>query len=271
MISTAGMSPMLALTLIQRERETFEKGVRNDALAKREIEAFQSRIGTIETVDDLMKDYEVFSFVMKAFGMEEQVYAKAMIKKIVTSDSEDKMSLVNKLTSGGYRDLHETLGFDTEGKAEPGRFGDADWVSSMVDRFVGQRLIDTQSSVNGATGDGLAFLRDAPEMTNWYKVLANRQVFKVVRVALGLPASIASGDIDAQKKLLESKMDIKDLQDPEKVQGILKRYAAIESANQAIAAPVGIMTLFNSSTSHGTWAPITLDMDAVASFRGYRR
>ena len=84
MISTAGMNPMLSLTLIQRERDTFEKGIREDPLAKREIAAFQERIGSIETVDDLMKDYEVFSFVMKAFGMEEQTYAKAMIKKIVT-------------------------------------------------------------------------------------------------------------------------------------------------------------------------------------------
>lgn len=271
MISTAGMNPMLSLTLIQRERDTFEKGIREDPLAKREIAAFQERIGSIETVDDLMKDYEVFSFVMKAFGMEEQTYAKAMIKKIVTSDAEDKTSLVNRLTSGGYRDLHQTLAFDTEGNAKPGHFSDPKWISSMVERFVDQRLIDTQSDVNAATGDGLAFLRDASEMTNWYKVLANKKVFNVVRVAMGLPASIASGDIDAQKKLLESKMDIKDLQDPEKVQGILKRYAAIESANQAMAEPVGIMTLFNSATSHGTWAPITLDMQAVTSFRGYGR
>lgn len=270
MISTAGMSPMLALTLIQRERDTFDEGVRRDPMAKREIAAFEERVGSIGTIDDLMQDHEVYSFVMKAFGMEDQTYAKAMIRKVVTSDGEDKGSLVNRLTHPGYKAMHAALGFDTEGKADPSKFGDPDWVSGMVDRFVGQRLIDNQSEVNPATGDGLTFLEKASEMTNWYKVIGDKTMFNVVRTALGLPASIASADIDAQKKLLESKMDIADFQDPEKVQSILKRYAAIESANQAAATPSGILSLFSPATSAGTWAPVTIDMQAVVSFKGYR-
>ncbi|WP_134680626.1 DUF1217 domain-containing protein [Paracoccus ravus] len=270
MISTAGMSPLMALSLIQRERAVFEDSVRSDAVAKREIAAFRDRIGTIDSVDALIKDHEVFSFVMKSFGMENQIYAKAMVRKILTSDPEDEKSLVKRLTNADYEDLNAAMGFATDGTANAENFTDPTWIEDMVQRYVGQSLVDQQSDVNASTGIGLDFLQNASDLTGWYKVLADKNATTVLRIALGLPESVLSGDIDAQKKMFEKKMDIADLQDPEKVQQLLRRYAAIQGANEASQAPVSILTLFSSATSSGTWAPITLDVTSISSFKGYR-
>ena len=65
------------------------KGITEEALtriARREIETFHARIGQIGSVDELVKDHQVYSFVMKAFGLEKEIFAKAMMKRILTAD-----------------------------------------------------------------------------------------------------------------------------------------------------------------------------------------
>lgn len=270
MISTAGMAPGLALTLVQRERDKFEASVEKDPLSQREIAAFRDRIGDVKSVDDLMKDHEVYTFVMKSFGMESQIYAKAMNKQILSSDPEDKKSLVNRMTNADIKTLNATMGFLPDGTAKPGQFSDPKWVDGLVERYVDQRIVDSQRDNNPIVGEALSFMKDVSTLTNWYKVLSNPGAFNVMRVALGFPESIKGADVDAQKKMFERKMDIEELKDPKVVDSLVRKYVAIQGANQAALQPSGIMTLFNSSVSSGTWAPITLDITNVSSLNGYK-
>lgn len=270
MIDTSGMSSFLALKLIGREREKFETNIENDPTSKREIASFRERIGSITNVEELTEDFEVFSFVMKSFGFEDQLYAKGMMKKILVTDPENKGSLAARMNSGAFKVMTETLGFDEEGNA-PEDFGDPKWVDAMVERFVDQRVIDTQSAVSETVGDGLYFEQHASEMKSWYSVLADERMSAVVRTALGLPEDIGSANIDAQAKLLSKKMDIEDLQDPEKVQQLLNKYAAIQDANTAYMAGQDLIAnLFGSSTSSGSWNNVTIDLEAITGWSAPR-
>lgn len=269
MISTQGLSTMLAITLIGRERETFETGIKNEATSKREIDAFRERIGSITSVKELQDDYELNSFVMKTFGLEAQIPYKAMNAKIMTSDITDSTSLVNKLTDSDFKQMNVDMGFGVDGSA-PERFNDTIWVEGMVEKYIEQRLVDNQTELSPNVGKALEFERSVSGMTNWYSVLGDTDVAEVLRVALGIPESVAAADVDAQKKLFESKMDIKDLQDPEVQKSILQRYAAISDANDA-AANINTNTavmLLNAATNSGTYSIITLDAGLVSSFKG---
>lgn len=269
MISTYGMNTMLAYTLVNRERDKFEEGIKNDPMSKREIASFKEKIADIKSVDDLMKDYSTYSFVMKAFGMEKEIPSKAMVKKLMTSDPDDRTSLVNKMTSNAYKEMNKTLEFDTDGKAGK-NFADPEWQEKMVQRYLDQRLVDTQREVNPAVARAIGFQDKAAKMTDWYKILADKDASKIMRTVLGLPDSMASADIDAQKRMFEKKMDIKDLQDPEKVEKLLKKYAAIASVTEA--APMqgtSVLSLFSNSTNSGMWSAATLDLSLVSSARGY--
>jgi hypothetical protein len=267
MISTQGMTSMLAIGLIDRERDVFKDGVKNEAIARREIEAFKDRIGTISSVKELQDDYEVYSFVMKTFGLEEEIYAKAMNAKIMTSDPDDRTSLVNRLTRSSFKSLNETMGFEVDGLTD-GRFESTAWVDSMVDRYVEQRLIDNQTNTNKSVGVALDFERKASGLTSWYKVLSDKDVSGMLRVALGIPGEVATGDIDAQKKIFERKMDIKDLQDSDIQKSLIRKYAAISDANNAaLRTPNAAVALLSSSTTSGTWSIVTLDIDLVRAFR----
>jgi len=256
---------MLALKLIDRERDKFEVGVENDPTSKREIEAFRDRIGDIENVDQLMEDYEVYSFVMKTFGLEDQMAGKAMNAKILTSDPDDDESLVNKLTNPAFEEMNKMMGFSTEGEAD-WTLQSSTWQDEMVEKYISQQLVTDQINTNETVGLALEFEMKAGDMKNWYNVLADKTVAKVLRMALGFPESMAQADLDAQVRAFEKKMDIEDLQDPEAVKDIMTKYAAISDANNALNVETSpILALFSSSTSSGTWSMVTLDIEAISS------
>lgn len=77
---------------------------------------YQANIGKVKTVDDLMKDARLFNYVMKAHGLEDMAYAKAFIRKVLTSDLSDQASFANKLTDKRYRELASAFNFNAAGE-----------------------------------------------------------------------------------------------------------------------------------------------------------
>lgn len=270
MISTRGLAPLAALALIARQGDRFAEATRAEPVARREIEAFRARIGRIGTVDALVKDQPVYSFVMKAFGLEQEIFAKAMMKRILTADPADKASLVNRLTDARYREINKVLGFETDGSVGRADFGSAAWTEALVDRYVTQRMIDGQMEENPAVGLALDFQRKADGMTSWYKVLADKNMASFIRTALGLPDSVAQGSIDGQAKMLEQRLKIEDLQDPAARKKLVRQFAAIAGATQqAEQAPV--VALFMRPADWASWSPIRVDVSSVASLSAYRQ
>ena len=80
---------------------------------------YQANIGKVKSVDDLMKDQRLFSYVMKAAGLEDMTYAKAFVKKVLLSDLNDEKSFANKLTDKRYVELAKNFNFGTDGKVKP--------------------------------------------------------------------------------------------------------------------------------------------------------
>lgn len=266
MIDTSGMSPILAFGLINRERDLFETGIKKDPVSSREIASFREKIGTIKTVEDLTADFEVFSFVMKAYGFEDLVYGKAMMQRILVTDPNEKSSLAARMNSGAFKEMTRELGFAADGSA-PEKFAHSTWVDGMVERYVDQRLIDTQSDVSPAVGNALHFQSKAVGIKSWYDVLGDKRLSEFMRTALGLPEDIAAGDVDAQAELFARKMDITDLQDPAKVEKLIARYTAIRDALDAQSPENNLVTaLFSSTTATGSWNAVTIDLGLIAGY-----
>ena len=272
MISTRGLTPLAALALIERQGDRFADAVRTEPTAKREIAAFRERIGKIQNVEDLIKDHSVYSFIMKAFGLEQEIFAKAMMKKILKADATDKASLVNRLTDARYREINRVLGFNTDGSVGRPDFGQGAWAEDLIKRYVTQRMIDGQMTENPAVGVALDFERKAKGLTSWYKVLADPKMASFIRTAFGLPDSIAQGSVEAQAKMLEQRMKIGDLQDPQVRKKLVRQYAAIAGVTQAQAPQSAIVGLVSPLSSGANWSPITIDIPAVspAGISAYR-
>ena len=270
MISLSGLNTRMGLQLVDATRDRQLEQIRNSAQDKRAIAAFEARIGNVETVDQLMEDRELYVFVMKAFDLEDQIFGKALIKKLLKSDADDSKSLVKRLTDPRFKEMHTQLGFKDNGTRNS-LTDSAAWRTVMINRYVEQRFESAQADQNEKVGTVLEFRRKAGAVKNWFDVLKDPEMTEFMRTSLGVPSSVAGLDIDKQVELFKAKFDITKLQDPAELEKLERKYVAISDAQAGVNSASNVaLTLMNAAVSAGAggqFTPITLDISAVTSFR----
>lgn len=76
---------------------------------------YQDNIGKVTSVDDFLNNQRLFSYAMTAYGLSDMAYAKAFMKKVLTSDLSDSSSFVNKLTDPRFLTFAKAYQFSTDG------------------------------------------------------------------------------------------------------------------------------------------------------------
>lgn len=261
-LSISGLGSQLALNFIDATKDRQLESLRGEARHKREAEAFQERIASIKTPEDFVKDYEVYSFVMKAFDLEDQIFGRGMIRKVLESDPSDDTSLVNRLTNANLGELHEALGFTTADGSQVPDFSDSAWQQGVIDRYFETVFLNENNEQNATVGTVLEFQSKVSEIDSWLDVLKDREMGEFFRTALGLPTQMGTLDIDQQVRIFEGRYDITKLTDPDEVQSLITRYVAISDAlNPPQAATSAAVSLLSSSV--GQFVPITIDIPAI--------
>ncbi len=72
---------------------------------------YKENIGKVTTVDEFMDDYRLYSYAMKAYGLEDMTYAKAFMKKVLESDLSDSSSFANTLSDDRYSQFASAFKF----------------------------------------------------------------------------------------------------------------------------------------------------------------
>jgi hypothetical protein len=195
----------------------------------RETSYYQANIGSIKTIDAFLKDDRLFTYAMKAWGLEDMTYAKGLIRKVLEGGIFDPKSPANTLASGRFKEFASVFNFKAYGPATTA----FDKVQkTTVDNFLRQQLEKDSGDSNPALKMALYFRRKAPSIKSALDILADKNLLNVVQTALSIPAQTSFASLDAQIALIEKKMNVKDLQDPEKLNRFLQRYAvAYDAAN----------------------------------------
>lgn len=198
--------------------------VAKEPMVKRDSDYYLANIGNVKTVDDFMKDTKLYNYALKAFGLDDMAYAKAFIKKVLTEGVDDNDSFANKLTDPRYKEFATAFNFAKLGDKTTSQ---PSILQPVVDSYV--RL--TLEAETGEQSDGarlaLYFSRKASSITNAYEILGDKRLLAVFQTTFSIPAQTSSMDIDRQAKMVESKLDLKDLQDPAKVDKLLTRFTAM--------------------------------------------
>jgi hypothetical protein len=97
------LSTYTSYSLYSRDIGSALKRVANDPIVARDAKYYADNIGKVKNVDEFLKNYRLFSYAMKAHGLEEMTYAKAFMKQVLESDLNDPDSFANKLTDTKYR------------------------------------------------------------------------------------------------------------------------------------------------------------------------
>ena len=140
MIPLAGMSTQLALRLVDSTRDAQLDLIKSSAEHSRAIDAFRDRIADVKTAEQLTEDRELYVFVMKAYDLEDQIFGKAMIRKMLESDIDDRKALVNRLTDPRLRELHQSMDFAPGKDGVSGNTDSFIWREMVVRRYVERQL-----------------------------------------------------------------------------------------------------------------------------------
>jgi hypothetical protein len=196
----------------------------------RETDYFLGHIGDVKTIDDFLKDYRLFSYAMKAYGLGDMVYAKAFMRKVLTEGIATKDTFANKLTDQRYREFAAAFNFAALGSSATAT---TQATTGTATQYVTQMMEQNAGDQNEGLRLALYFTRKASTIKNAYQILADKALTQVVQTAMGWSSTISSSDIDAQAKMITDKIDLTDFQDPAKVTKFVQRFAAMWDATQA--------------------------------------
>ena len=244
--------------LIARDLPRSIERVASQPEVARESEYYLERISEIKSIDEFMADTRVFNYAMKAHGLEDMDYAKAFMRKVLTEGVESDDAFANQLADSKYKAFAETYNFAAHGetatiftKAQQG----------TVDKYHRLSLEEEAGEENSGVRLALYFQRTAPEIDSAYGILADTALYEVVRTALGIPAEVASADIDKQAEMLDSRLDLDDFKDSEKLNTFMQRFTALWELDNPSYGSADSSLLLSSSTGFGITPELMLSIN----------
>ena len=204
------------------------------------------------SIDDIVKDPRIVSYIGKAFG--EPKLTATTLRSVLSSDLSDPKSKANVLGSD-YVSMAQAFEFTTKGtiaresnQAAQSRSA----VAATNTAYIEQTIETVAGGDNAGTQLALYFARKAPTITTVYQILADPALLKFAQTSFGLPTSSSSQNIDSQAALLQKKLKIPDLRDPAKVKTLVARFAALYDLANPSTAQSNVTALFSTSTSTGS-------------------
>ncbi|HTO32892.1 MAG TPA: DUF1217 domain-containing protein [Pararhizobium sp.] len=105
------VSTYIDYNLITRDMKTSLQRTSEQVLVARESQYYKENIGKVTSIDDFLGDYRLYSYAMKAHGLEDMTYATAFMRKVLESDLSDDSSYANMLTDERYRNFAMAFSF----------------------------------------------------------------------------------------------------------------------------------------------------------------
>lgn len=250
------ISTYLNYQIITRDIGKSIDRVAKEPMVERETAYYMAKIGDIKSVDDFMADHRIYSYAMKAHGLEEMGYAKAFMRKVLEGGPE---GFAGDLADSKYKAFATTFNFKAFGEATTS-FDRAQ--KGTVDKYMRQTLEEVAGTDDTGVRLALYFNRTMPAIAASYSnaseekatrqlaysILGDEALYKVVRTAFGLPDELAGSDVDRQAEMLSSRIKVEDFTDPEKFEKFMQRFTALwDVANDPVGLTNSSLVLSSSS------------------------
>ncbi|MEN3791231.1 DUF1217 domain-containing protein [Fulvimarina sp. MAC3] len=182
------LSTLETFRLYTRDTTRIMNRIEADPANKRQIEYYKANIGKVSSVKEFMGDYQLYSYAMTAFGLEEQIESRGLIRKILESDIADPKSLVNKIGDDRYRELYEAFNF----KSNEAAAKVSAQSMAQTDRTKEAYSLHRVSAANAVKKQIDDYRASIDSISTIDQFLRNDSVFKTALTAAGLDPDIAS-------------------------------------------------------------------------------
>ncbi|WP_245770660.1 DUF1217 domain-containing protein [Roseovarius azorensis] len=229
---------MLNRTL-DRQTDLFSKS----PVIQRDTEYFERNIGSVRTAEDLVSDRRLLRVALGAFGLQEDINSRALIRKVLEEGTDRDDALANRLSDRRYRQLAEAFAFaDNAGpRTQLAGFG-----AEIAEKFRRMEFEVAVGNQDQALRLAMNAQRDLSEIasedsgfnTKWLRILGTPPLRRVFEAALGLPQSFAQLDLDRQLDTIKARsarqLDLSDparLGDPEVQERLIRRFLLRDQIN----------------------------------------
>jgi hypothetical protein len=233
---------------------------------KQQTQYYQQNIGKIKTPADLVNNYRLFSYVLNAYGLGDQVYAKSLFQKVLEQGTGSTKTLAYTLNDPRILALAKTFNFKTLGASTT-------WTTvvknDVVNNFIEQSLETNQGQSNPGVQLALYFQRNAPNIKTAYNILGDKNLLTVVQTALGISPLTSAMDVDRQATVISNKLNIKDFQDPKKLASFIQKFSVLYDINYAGATTSQTTTVPNALVDL-TGNTTGIGVDLLSSIQGLK-
>lgn len=215
--------------------------VSKSASVQTEVAYFKERVGKLENVDDFFKDSRLMRFALTAYSLEDQLQYPARIKQIMKGDASNPQALVRRMTSPGYREINAAFDFYNSGLT---KLKSASFQAEITARYYSARNEQSISEMSPDLADALYFERMIGKARSGYDILGDPTLFAVAQKALNLPPQVSSSKIERLKLMIESKLDMKRLNETKYVKDLVERFLVLKDVETRKSAGGGLIDIF---------------------------
>lgn len=215
----------------------------NQATAKRDIQYFQDHIGQVKTIDDFIGNSRLYGFAMKAFGLDDMIYAKGFMKKVLQGEPDiNGRVLVDRLQDSRYRDFAAAFSFKEFGE-NPNKkpFTTDPEYQALIDAYGGggKTLQQKKSEYDKQTLNDIDyFWKISKYISSTDDIIGDSKTEEVVRLAVGLPPASSDDDAYTRARQSETKVDAAAFKDPEQLRHLVDDFTAgRQEGRKAIVDP----------------------------------
>ena len=209
--------------MLNRTLETQTEAFNASPQITRDTDYFEATIGTISTAEELVSDRRLLRVALGAFGLEDDLNNRFLIRKVLEGGVADPRSLANALSDDRYAQLSEAFGF-----------GGPIFGPRTTEEGFGQEItaLFRTRSFEVAVGNQDESLRlamnaerelqdigqyNATDNARWYRIMGTPPLRQVFEIAFGLPTGFGQLDIDRQldefKEAARSKLGVESMDD----------------------------------------------------------
>lgn len=231
------LSGVAGWTFLTQTRATQEAAFQASPALERQVAYFEENIGKITTAQELVDDRRLLQVALGAFGLDDDINAKAYIREVLDQGTLQPDSLANRLSDKRYLAMSEAFGFELD----PPNTKLSDFPARIIELYEGRQF---EVAVGNAQPDmrvAMALERDLPALldrglsdeANWFTIMGTPSLRPVFEKAFALPITIATLDLDRQLEIFREKAAaffgdtrVEQFADPEALDRLRDRFLA---------------------------------------------
>lgn len=229
---------------------------------ERNVAYFLENAASPLTAEEFVQDRRLMEVALGAFGLDEEIDKRALVRRILEEGVLDPASFANRLNDTRYKDFALEVGFAELGSnltIDSRRQEIADlYRVRQFERLVGETDLDLRLALNFRREIRALAEENIPAGAAWFRLLGSQPLRTVIEGAYNLPREFATIDVDDQRSRLEAKTreiygsdTVAVFSDPAAIDDALRRFllnSEVKAAAAAYSPGTTALTLLQSAS-----------------------